>query len=78
MHTLSGVDMEVHTSSKPAADKVKELSTTLDEEGGAVKCNLDKLKSMANRSFSRGIDNVSGTLQPASCAVPQLAGHACV
>ena len=42
-----------------AADKVAELSKTLEEEGVESQRTLDKFKSIGNRSLSRGLNNVS-------------------
>jgi hypothetical protein len=74
-----------------AAEKVKELSMSLDGSAAESKRTLDKFKSLGNRSLSRGLNNVrrSGLqLCSSASAVPKLDicllktvgkthGHAC-
>lgn len=60
-HSLEGArepDSSLSTSGMPAAEKVKELSKSL-QEGPDSRRNLDKIKSIGSRSLNRGLNNVS-------------------
>lgn len=50
----------VLSASPAAAEKVKELTKTMQEEGADSKRTLEKVKSIGSLSLSRGLDNVSG------------------
>lgn len=47
------------SASPAAAEKVRELTKTMQQEGADSKRTLDKVKSIGNKSLSRGLENVS-------------------
>jgi hypothetical protein len=49
----------LHSGSPAAADKVRELAKTMQEDGADGKRTLETVKSIGSKSFSRGLDNVS-------------------
>lgn len=49
----------IHSSSPAAAEKVRELTRTMQEDGADGKRTLETVKSIGSKSFSRGLDNVS-------------------
>lgn len=49
----------IHSSSPAAAEKVRELTKTMQEDGADGKRTLETVKSIGSKSFSRGLGNVS-------------------
>lgn len=47
------------SASQPVSDKVRDLTSTVLEEGVDSKRTLDKMKSIGSKSLNRGLDNVS-------------------
>jgi hypothetical protein len=45
--------------SQPVSDKVRDITSTVLQEGVDSKRTLDKMKSIGSKSLNRGLDNVS-------------------